>query len=391
MTKAAQIVTLTKTEALAEFCTRAAAAPYVTVDTEFLRERSYYSKLCLVQLAFPGDGQTDAVLVDPLAEGLSLEPLLALFRNPDVVKVFHAARQDIEIFALEFDTIPAPLFDTQVAAMVCGFGEQVGYETLVRKLASASLDKSSRFTDWSRRPLSAAQQTYALADVTHLRAIYEALSAQLTQSGREKWVAEELALLSDPETYRVEPEQAWQRIKTRTQSGRFLAVVKALAAFRERHAQQKNIPRNRVFKDDALVELASTKPGSPEDLSRARLLLREARKGEIAEGILRAVAEGVNCPAEDLPRVQNDKSKLQVNPALADLLRVLLKACSDRTGVAPKLIASAADLDRLAAGERDVKALSGWRADVFGGDALRLCEGKVALGLSGQAVVTIPL
>lgn len=391
MTKAAQIVTLTKTEALAEFCTRAAAAPYVTVDTEFLRERSYYSKLCLVQLAFPGDGQTDAVLVDPLAEGLSLEPLLALFRNPDVVKVFHAARQDIEIFALEFGTIPAPLFDTQVAAMVCGFGEQVGYETLVRKLASASLDKSSRFTDWSRRPLSAAQQTYALADVTHLRAIYEALSAQLTQSGREKWVAEELAVLSDPETYRVEPEQAWQRIKTRTQSGRFLAVVKALAAFRERHAQQKNIPRNRVFKDDALVELASTKPGSPEDLSRARLLLREARKGEIAEGILRAVAEGVNCPAEDLPRVQNDKSKLQVNPALADLLRVLLKACSDRTGVAPKLIASAADLDRLAAGERDVKALSGWRADVFGGDALRLCEGKVALGLSGQAVVTIPL
>lgn len=386
-----KITTLRETDALADFCARAAKAPYVTVDTEFLRERSYYSKLCLVQLAYRGAGEEDAVLVDPLADGLSLEPLMELFRNPDVVKVFHASRQDLEIFSVEFDTIPAPLFDTQIAAMVCGFGEQVGYETLVRKLASASLDKSSRFTDWSRRPLSAAQQAYALADVTHLRDIYEQLAAQLEETGRGPWVEEELALLRDPATYRIDPDEAWRRVKTRTQSGRFLAILKALAAFRERHAQSRNIPRNRVFKDDALVELASTKPANMEELGRSRLLLREARKGDIAEGILAAVAAGQACSAEDLPRVENDKSKAQINPALADLLRVLLKACSDRTGVAPKLIASAAELDQIAGGKRDVKALSGWRADVFGADAMRLCQGQVALGLNGQQVVTIPL
>ncbi|MEL6377742.1 MAG: ribonuclease D, partial [Pseudomonadota bacterium] len=216
--------TLTTTDALAEFCNRAANAPYVTVDTEFLRERSYYSKLCLVQLAIPGDGDDDAVIVDPLEDDLSLEPLYELFRNENVVKVFHAARQDLEIFYVDADLIPAPLFDTQIAAMVCGFGEQVGYETLVRKIAKTSLDKTSRFTDWSRRPLSDAQKKYALADVTHLRVIYEYLEAKLHETKRDRWVAEELQVLTNPETYIQRPEDAWQRVKTRNLSARFLGI-----------------------------------------------------------------------------------------------------------------------------------------------------------------------
>ena len=221
--------TITTTEDLAAFCQAAAKAPYVTVDTEFLRERTYYSKLCLIQLAFPGKGDENAVLVDPLVDGLDLEPLLELFRNTAVVKVFHAARQDLEIFFIDHGVIPDPLFDTQVAAMVCGFGEQVGYETLVKRIAKQALDKSSRFTDWSRRPLTEAQKKYALADVTHLRVIYEYLAAELERTGRARWVAEELAVLTDPETYITRPEDAWQRVKTRTNSPRFLAVVRELA------------------------------------------------------------------------------------------------------------------------------------------------------------------
>src|SRR6056297_312388 len=334
--------TLTTTEQLEQFCTRARQFDYVTVDTEFLRERTYYSKLCLVQLAVPGTGAEDAVLVDPLAGDLSMAPLYDLFRDESVVKVFHAARQDLEIFFVDAGVIPAPLFDTQVAAMVCGFGEQVGYETLVRKIAKEQLDKTSRFTDWSRRPLTDAQKKYALADVTHLRDIYE-----------------------------------------------FLA--RKLARFREDYAQARDVPRSRVYKDDALVELASTKPATHEDLSRSRLLLREARKGEIADGILKAVQAGLNCPPEDMPKVDNSAAKMQVNPALADLLRVLLKAKSESFGVASKLIASASDLDMIAAGERDVPALSGWRADVFGLDAIRLCEGKIALAAKGNDICTVDL
>ncbi|MBY6065400.1 ribonuclease D [Leisingera aquaemixtae] len=383
--------TLTTTEDLQAFCETAAQHPYVTVDTEFLRERTYYSKLCLIQLAFSGDGENDAVLVDPLADGISLEPLYALFRNESVVKVFHAARQDLEIFWVDANVFPKPLFDTQVAAMVCGFGEQAGYETLVRKIVKQGLDKTSRFTDWSRRPLSEAQKTYALADVTHLRKIYEFLAAELTKSGRAHWVAEELQVLTDPATYDIRPEDAWKRIKTRTNSGKFLAVVRELAAFRETYAQSNNVPRNRVFKDDALVELASTKPRTGGELGGSRLLLREARKGAIAEGILEAVAKGVACPAEKHPKMDRSKEKLQVNPALADLLRVLLKAKTEAEGVAAKLIAPSADLDAIAAGMRDVPALSGWRREVFGADALRLCEGKIGLAAKGQDVRVVEL
>lgn len=383
--------TITTTEDLAAFCTEAATHEYVTVDTEFLRERTYYSKLCLIQLAMPGTDDSGAVLVDPLANGLSLEPLYELFRDTSVVKVFHAARQDLEIFYVDAQVFPEPLFDTQVAAMVCGFGEQVGYETLVRKIARQPLDKTSRFTDWSRRPLTDAQKTYALADVTHLRQIYEFLAAKLAESGRARWVAEELQTLLTPETYIIDPQNAWKRVKTRTSSSKFLAVVQELAAFRETHAQTRNIPRNRVFKDDALVELASNKPRTPEDLGRSRLLLREARKGDVADGILAAVARGVAMPPEDQPKPDRSREKLQVNPALADLLRVLLKAKTESAGVAAKLIASASDLDALAAGMRDVAALKGWRSEVFGEDALRLCEGRVALTAAGADIRIIEL
>lgn len=383
--------TITTTEDLAAFCAEAATFDYVTVDTEFLRERTYFSKLCLIQLAMPGDDDSTGCLVDPLAKGLSLEPLYALFRDTSVVKVFHAARQDLEIFYVDAKVFPEPLFDTQVAAMVCGFGEQAGYETLVRRIAQQPLDKTSRFTDWSRRPLTDAQKKYALADVTHLREIYEFLAKKLEETGRSRWVREELTVLTSPETYIVAPRDAWRRVKTRTNSPKFLAVVRELAAFRETYAQQRNVPRNRVFKDDALVELASNKPKTIEELGRSRLLLREARRGDIADGILESVQAGVACPTDEMPQPDRSRDKLQVNPALADLLRVLLKAKTESAGVAAKLIAPAADLDAIAAGLRDVPALKGWRREVFGEEALRLCDGKVALTADGATVAIIPL
>ena len=383
--------TITTTEDLAAFCEAAKSQPYVTIDTEFLRERTYWSKLCLIQMALPGKNG-DAVLVDPiLGEDMSMEPLYDLFRHKATVKVFHAARQDLEIFFVEGKVFPDPLFDTQIAAMVCGFGEQVGYETLVKKIAKENLDKTSRFTDWSRRPLSDAQQEYALADVTHLRVIYEWLSAQLAKNGRTRWVEEELSILTDPATYTVHPDEAWLRVKTRTTSGRFLAVVKELARFREDYAQRLNVPRSRVMKDDALLELASTRPTSMEELGRSRLLLREGRKPEIADGILAAIKAGMEMKSEDMPKPDLSREQLQVNPALADLLRVLLKAKSEQLGVASKLIASAADLDAIAAGEREVEALTGWRFEAFGEDALRLCKGEIALSAKGTEVRVVRL
>ena len=383
--------TITTTEDLAAFCQAAKSQPYVTIDTEFLRERTYWSKLCLIQMALPGK-TGDAVLVDPIeGEAMSLEPLYDLFRHEATVKVFHAARQDLEIFFVEGNCFPKPLFDTQIAAMVCGFGEQVGYETLVKKIVKADLDKTSRFTDWSRRPLSVAQQDYALADVTHLRGIYEFLAAQLAKSGRQIWVEEELQVLLDPATYTVHPEEAWLRVKTRTTSGRFLAVVKELARFRETYAQAQNVPRSRVMKDEALLELASTRPSNSEELGRSRLLQREGRKSEIAEGILAAIKAGQDMRPEDMPKPDLSRDQMQVNPALADLLRVLLKAKSESLGVAPRLIASAVELDAIAAGARDLDALKGWRAEAFGDDALRLCKGEIALTAAGNDVRVIRL
>ncbi|MDP4032938.1 MAG: ribonuclease D [Pseudorhodobacter sp.] len=383
--------TITTTDDLAAFCTAAKAGPYVTIDTEFLRERTYWSRLCLIQMALPGK-TGEAVLVDPIeGAAMSLEPLYDLFRHQATVKVFHAARQDLEIFFVEGNSFPQPLFDTQVAAMVCGYGEQVGYESLVKKIVRESLDKTSRFTDWSRRPLSEAQKTYALADVTHLRGVYESLAAQIGKSGRQNWVEEELSILTNPATYTVHPAEAWQRVKTRSTSGRFLAVVKELAQFRETYAQAHNVPRSRIMKDDALLELASTRPGNIEELSHSRLLMREGRRGDIADGILAAVKSGLEARPEDLPKPDLSRENLQVNPALADLLRVLLKAKSESLGVAARLIASAADLDAIAAGQRDLPTLRGWRLEAFGADALRLCQGEIALTAKGNEVQVVTL
>tara|TARA_B100000780_G_C21099915_1_gene443826 strand:- start:503 stop:1660 length:1158 start_codon:yes stop_codon:yes gene_type:complete len=371
---------------LDEFCSMAQTHPFVTIDTEFLRERTYYSKLCLLQMAVPGERVEDAVLVDPLSPEMSLKPLYRLFRDTSVVKVFHAARQDLEIFWNDAKIFPTPLFDTQVAAMVCGFGEQVGYETLVRKVVKEQVDKSSRFTDWSCRPLTEAQKTYAVEDVTHLRGVYLFLKAELERTDRAAWVIEETQSLTDPAIYDVAPSDAWRRIKTRTSSNKFLAFVRELAAFRENYAQNRNIPRNRVYKDDAMVELASTKPTTYEDLSKSRLLQREARKGEIADGIINAIKTVNAMDPEIFPKLPKFNDKLQVNPALADLLRVLLKAKSELSDVAQKMIANSSELDALAAGQRDLPSLKGWRMDVFGSDALRLCEGKVGLAVKGNKI-----
>jgi ribonuclease D len=386
------VTLIADTASLAAFVDACRDAPYVAIDTEFMRERTYYAQLCLVQLARPGDGPGTTALVDALAEGLSLEPLYALFRDPGVVKVFHAARQDLEIFATTAGVLPRPFFDTQVAAMVCGYGDQVGYETLARQIARAQIDKSSRFTDWSRRPLSPAQMDYALADVTHLRRIYESLAKRLAETGRAAWVAEELEALLDPEIYRFDPATAWTRLKTRSTAPRFLAALQELARFREEAAQARNVPRARILKDDALLELAANRPRTPDDLAKSRLLLREARRGDVAEGILAAIAAAEALPASAMPRMAEPAPRRPGAEALADLLRVLLKARADASGVAQRLVASGAELDAIAGEDApDVPALRGWRHELFGRDALRLKRGEIALSADGARVRVVEL
>ncbi|MEM1161351.1 MAG: ribonuclease D [Pseudomonadota bacterium] len=372
--------TITTSAALAELCQDFAASPYITVDTEFLRERTYWSKLCLVQIARPGSDDDDAVLIDPLADGIDLQPLFDLMANDDVIKVFHAARQDVEIFWHMGKVIPTPLFDTQVGAMVCGYGEQVGYETLVRKVVRQSIDKSSRFTDWSRRPLTEKQQTYALADVTHLRGIYESLRDQIEAANRMHWVAEEMGVLIDPETYNADPENAWRRVKARTTTPRFLGIVRALAKWREATAQSRDVPRTRIMKDDALLEIATARPKTIDDLGKLRLMQREARKPEASAQIVEAVAEGLACPNAQLPSLPPPPKRKEGSGAIAELLRVFLKARADEVGVAARLIAPTSDLDALAGEDApDLPVLKGWRREVFGRDALRIKAGEVGL------------
>lgn len=383
---------ISKTNDLSAFCSDAAKFDFVTVDTEFLRERTYYAQLCLIQLASPGTGDENAVLVDALADGLDLGPLYELFENRGVVKVFHAARQDLEIFFTDRGIVPEPLFDTQVAAMVCGYGEQVGYETLVRSICKTALDKSSRFTDWSRRPLSQKQMAYALGDVTHLRDIYLNLRAKLQETGREEWVTEELETLLSHDTYVVDPEKAWQRVKTRTTAPRFLAAVRALARFREEEARRRDVPRGRIFKDDVIVEMAATRPKTIEDLAKSRLLNRESRKGPIAEAIIASVREAAELAPEDLPTPPEPRKRKASSEALVDLLRVLLKSRAESTGVAQKLIANSADLEELAADPAaDLPVLIGWRKMVFGADAQRLCRGEIALSSRNGKVEMVDL
>lgn len=382
---------ITNTEELERFCESAAMQDYVTVDTEFLRERTYFSKLCLVQIGYPGLSNDQIALIDPLAKGISLLPLKKLFENKEVTKVFHAARQDLEIFWHDLNVFPEPFFDTQIAAMVCGFGDQVGYETLVRRVAKGQMDKSSRFTDWSQRPLSRKQLDYAANDVTYLREIYEKLCEQITQDDRMTWVQEEMETLLNPALYDISPQKAWQRVRLRNTTGRSLLAVMKLAEFRERYAQTKNIPRARVYKDDALIELASTRPLSQTELGKSRLLNREARNGDIASGILKAVEDTVAVSNEDLPKIPKPKVAQSGHEAAADLLRVLLKAVSEREKVASKLIATAADLEAIARGDADVLALRGWRKAVFGDAALKILSGDTALRVKKGRVELIEL
>lgn len=378
---------ITKTDELAAFCEPLAKAEFVTVDTEFMRERTYWPKLCLAQVA----GPDDAAAIDALAEGIDLSPLDALMANPKVLKVFHAARQDLEIFYLRLSKVPQPLFDTQVAAMVCGHGEAASYESLATKLAKARIDKSSRFTDWSRRPLSERQITYALSDVTHLRVVYEKLQRQLDKSGRLSWIAEEMAVLNDPGTYRADPEQAWRRLKPRGASPRLMAFLKEAAAWRERTAQRIDIPRQRLLRDEQLLEIASHAPKTVAELAMTRGLGRGFAEGWQGRELLEALDKARKLPDSDLPARDKAPEQLRAPGAVVDLLRTLLRLKAEQAGVAARLVASAEELDRLAAGKRDIPALKGWRREIFGSDALSLIEGKLALALDGDQPNLIPV
>lgn len=382
---------ITTTKDLARFCETCAKYDYVTVDTEFLRERSYYSKLCLIQMAYPSDDEKAAALIDPLAEGIDLKPLYELFDNKNVTKVFHAARQDLEIFFYETKRFPKPFFDTQVAGMVCGYGDQVGYDRLVKSITGAGIDKSSRFTDWQARPLNKRQKTYALADVTHLRDVYEHLRDELAKSGRAAWVEEELQQLTDPKTYENDPSLAWRRVKTRNPNWKLKSAVIELARFREERAQKKNLPRGRIFKDDALLEIAAARPKSVKDLGKLRLLQRDGRKGVIADGIVAAIEAASKYKADDFvePNIKHKPKKGR--EGVIELLRVLLKARCEEFQVAPKLITSSADIESIAYGETENPVFQGWRNEVFGQAAKDLIDGKVALAADGKKIKLISL
>ena len=383
-------------EQLADLVAELADAPYITVDTEFLRDQTYYPKLCLIQVAAPplnSNGPGPEAIIDPLAEGMDLTPFYDLIRRPDIIKVLHAARQDIEIFFLQGGVIPAPLFDSQVAAMVCGFGESASYETLARRLAHVEIDKSARFTDWSRRPLSKRQLEYALADVTHLRVIYEKLSAQLEKTGRTAWVAEEVAALQDPALYRIEPENAWKRLKPRTANKKFLAMLAAIAAWREREAQTRDIPRGRVLKDEALSEIAAHPPESGEALEKVRAVPKGFANSKLGKGLSEAIEVGrTAAPPEDAEGERARRRRREPSPAALDLLKTLLRLRAQAVGVAPRLIANGEDIEKLAAHEDDgVAALTGWRAEVFGNDAKLLRKGDLAIALENCEAVIVEL
>jgi ribonuclease D len=378
---------ITTTPDLEAFCRDLEGADYITVDTEFLREKTYYPQLCLVQVA----GPNTAAAIDPLAEGIDLTALIDVLNDPKVLKVFHAARQDVEIFFQLTGKIPHPLFDTQVAAMVCGFGDSVGYETLVTKLAGARIDKSSRFTDWSQRPLTDRQLHYALSDVTHLRPAYEKLRRRLHKTGREHWLEEEMAVLTDPATYQGDPENAWMRLKVRTNKPRFMAVLKELAAWREREAQRRDLPRSRVLRDEAMLEIAAHAPNTIDDLARTRGMGRGFAEGRQGADVMAAVQRGLDVPESELPHLEPREEPPAGIAPIVELLRVLLKMKCDENHVASKLVASAADLEAIAADDdAKVPALHGWRRELFGNDALALKHGRIALAILDRRVRIVP-
>ncbi len=379
---------LTTTEELAAFCAAQADTDFVTVDTEFMRERTYWPKLCLVQLG----GPQDVVGVDPLAPDINLQPLFDLMANTRVLKVFHAARQDVEIFYNLTGQIPQPMFDTQVAAMVCGFGEAASYETLADKLANAKIDKSSRFTDWTHRPLTEKQIDYALGDVSHLRTVYVKLRDQLLKTNRIDWVQEEMEFLTSLSTYKIDPQEVWRRFKWRADKPRLRALLRELAAWRELEAQRINVPRSRVVRDEALMEIAHHPPANAHDLSRIRGLnggFAESRQGR---EILEAVARALAVPHDECPTGDGRRFMPPGLGPVMDLLKVMLKQISEEHGVAAKLIATTDELEEIAADDNaKVPALHGWRRDLFGEQALALKRGELALSVKGKKVVVRPI
>ncbi|MCJ2062421.1 ribonuclease D [Methylobacterium sp. J-088] len=375
---------ISSTDTLRDICTRLAAQPFVTVDTEFMRETTYYPKLCLIQMAAP-DGT--AVLVDPLAPGIDLQPFIDLMADTRTVKVFHSARQDLEIVWMMGGILPHPFFDTQVAAMVCGYGDSVSYEQLVNDVAKAKIDKSSRFTDWSRRPLSEAQLTYALSDVTHLVTVYEVLVAELLRTDRGAWLDEEMAVLTSPETYRADPSQAWRRLSGRMRKPREIAVLMEVAAWRESEAQTRNVPRGRVLKDEAVIDIASAAPRSVEALGRLRTIPAGFERSRTGTDILAAVERGLSRDTADI-RMPERLRRGGGNGAIVELLKVLLKAVCEAEGVAPKIIGTVDDLEAIADDDRaNVPALEGWRRMLFGEKALALKQGRLALSVEAGRIV----
>ncbi|BCW89629.1 Ribonuclease D [Alphaproteobacteria bacterium SO-S41] len=367
---------ITTTEGLAQAVDEASSGPFVTVDTEFMRESTYWPILCLIQFASAKQGY----LVDPMAPGIDLNPFFALLDRPDIVKVFHAARQDVEIFHHLSGRTPTNLFDTQVAGMVCGLGESISYENLIRETTGHAVDKSSRFTDWSRRPLSEKQLVYALGDVTHLRDAYRVLSERIAKQGRASWIEEEMAILTDPSIYAVDPEEAWRRLKVRSGSKKMLAALKGLAAWREREAQTRDVPRQRILKDDALLDIASHAPKTVADLDGLRSVPRGYAQSRNGAAVLEAIAAGLALPADQVPQIERSERLPEADSSLVDALKLLLKLKSDEAGVAARLIANSADMERLAAyAEPDVPAVHGWRREVFGAAAMDLKAGRLVL------------
>ncbi len=377
------------TAALEDACTRLAQSDFITIDTEFLRETTFWPQLCLIQMASP----TLDVLVDPLAKGLDLKPFFELMANPGVVKVFHAARQDIEIIHHLGNLVPHPIFDTQVAAMVCGFGDSISYDQLVQRTTGAHIDKTSRFTDWSRRPLSDKQLEYALADVTHLRDVYAALKEQLEREGRAGWLTEEMAILESASTYDIHPDDAWLRLKARLRKPSELAILKFVAAWREREARSRNVPRSRVLKDDAIFEIAQQQPKDTEALSRLRTIPKGWERSASGTAVVEAVNAALALPKSEMPHAPKPTRSPEGSGAAVELLKVLLKLIADREGVAAKVIANTDDLEKIAAeGEdADVAALHGWRRDLFGDTALKLISGGVALRFVDKKVEAVEL
>lgn len=380
---------ISDTQTLAEICARMAQAAYVCVDTEFIRDRTYWPRVCLIQLATTAD---DAVAVDPLAEGIDLAPLAALLNDPTPVKVFHSARQDLEIFYQLTGRVPAPLFDTQVAAMVCGFGESVGFDKLVARFARIRVDKASQFTDWARRPLSERQLRYALNDVIHLIPVYEELEKQLEQSGRRSWLDEEMKLLGDPATYDSDPAVAWRRLKLRSREPSYLGVLKEVARWREEQAQQRDLPRSHLLRDEAIQELAAELPADIAAMSKLRAVPKGLATGRHGEALLAAVLRGRGLSAEELPAPPATPKLPRGIAPLVDLLKVLLKLRCEEADVAARLVASSADLELLAAeDEADIPALTGWRRALFGEEALALKAGRIALSAQARAITVVPL